>query len=226
MNDELVLPADKQQELLEAYERLADVLVTLANVTAGDFETRLPEDLPPSHPLGALTQGINEMIEALAASKEERESYQRELEAKLATIERQRLAIQELSTPIIEIWDAVLCLPVIGVVDSVRGAEMTERLLHSVTERRAKRVIVDVTGIDVMDTRTVDHFIRMARAVGLLGADCVLTGLSPPLAQTIVHLGVEMRGIHTFRTLREAIRDFVTRPQNKPVRANGHAAEK
>jgi rsbT co-antagonist protein RsbR len=211
MGDDLDLSVEKQQDLLEAYERLADVLIVLANVTSGDLDTRLPLDLPPSHPLGALNQGINDMVEALVASKTESESYQRQLEDRLAMIEKQRIAIRELSTPIIEVWDRVICLPVIGVVDSARGAEMTERLLHAVTERRAKRVIVDVTGIDVMDTRTVDHFIRMARAVELLGADCVLTGLSPALAQTIVALGVEIRGIRTFQTLREAIRNFATR---------------
>jgi rsbT co-antagonist protein RsbR len=82
-------------------------------------------------------------------------------------------------------------------------------------------VIIDVTGIDVMDTRTVDHFIRMARAVELLGADCVLTGLSPALAQTIVQVGVEIRGIRTYQTLRQAIRSFVIRPA---INGNGNGA--
>jgi rsbT co-antagonist protein RsbR len=70
-------------------------------------------------------------------------------------------------------------------------------------------VIIDVTGIEVMDSRTTDHFIRMARAVGLLGAECVLAGISPNIAQTIVHMGVELRGIGTFRSLRDALQHYV-----------------
>jgi rsbT co-antagonist protein RsbR len=124
MSDELQLPVEKQRELVEAYERLADVLVALANVSAGDLDSRLPTDLPASHPLGALHLGINEMVDALVDANRQRDAYQRDLEHQLATIELQRVAIRELSTPVIEVWDQVLCLPVIGIVDSTRAAEM------------------------------------------------------------------------------------------------------
>jgi len=221
--DDLQVPLEKQRELLEAFDCLADVLTVLANMACGDFTDRLPLDLPPTHPFGALCIGINDMIDALVESKRRSEddqrqledklatieSYRRELEDKLATIEQQRAAIRELSTPIIEVWEGVLCLPVIGIVDSSRGAEMTEGLLEAVSSRRARRAIIDVTGIDVMDTRTVDQFLRMAGAVKLLGAECVLTGVSPALAQTMVHIGVNV-GIATYRTLRDALRAFVS----------------
>ena len=133
------------------------------------------------------------------------ENANRELEAKLETIEMQQAAIRELSTPIIEVWTGVLCLPVVGVVDSQRSAEMTETLLETIVTKQARTAIVDITGIDVMDTKTADHFIKMARAVRLLGAECVISGINPGIAQTLTHIGVDLTGVRTMRNLRDAL---------------------
>lgn len=192
-------------------ERVADLLLVLSDVGNGDYSTRLVTNLPDDHPLGALYAGINEMIVSLAGEQERSIAYRRELEEKLAMIEAQRAAIKELSTPIIEVWDGVLCLPVVGVLDSVRSAEMTEALLSAIVEKRAACAIVDITGIQVMDTGTADHFMRMAKAVGLLGAECVLTGVNPSIAQTIVHMGVDLSDVTTYRSLRSALTRYVTR---------------
>jgi len=105
-----------------------------------------------------------------------------------------------------------LCLPVVGVLDSSRSADMTDALLRAIVERRARCSIIDITGIEVMDTGTADHFIRMAKAVRLLGAECVLTGLNPGIAQTIVDMGVDMAGVVTHRSLRDALHIFAKRP--------------
>ena len=129
-----------------------------------------------------------------------------DLEAKLNMIEAQRRAIAQLSTPIIQVWDEILCLPVIGVVDTSRSAEMTDRLLDTVVSQRARAVIIDITGIEVMDTKTADHFIKMAKAVKLLGAEPVITGTSPSIAQTLTHIGVDLGDIRTLRSLRDALR--------------------
>jgi len=190
-------------------ERIADVLMTLASIGAGALDERMTTELEGDDPFAILYEGVNEMVDALVAGQERLAVAQRDLEAKLDTIEQQRSAIRELSTPVIEVWDGVLCLPVVGVMDTVRSAEMTEALLHAVTERKAGFSIIDVTGIEVMDSRTTDHFIRMARAVKLLGAECVLAGISPNIAQTIVHMGVDLGGISTFRSLREALQHHV-----------------
>lgn len=192
-------------------ERIADILLVLSDVGNGDYSTRLATSLPVDHPLGALYAGINEMIVSLAAEQERSSAYRRELEEKLSMIEAQRAAIKELSTPIIEVWDGVLCLPVVGVLDSVRSAEMTEALLSAIVDKRAACAIVDITGIQVMDTGTADHFMRMAKAVGLLGAECVLTGVNPSIAQTIVHMGVDLSDVLTYRSLRSALTRYVTR---------------
>lgn len=192
-----------------AFDHIAEILMVLSEVTAGDYTGRVSVDLPDEHPFSALCRGINETIDSLAAAQGKMLAYQRELEDKLETIDRQRAAIRELSTPVIEVWAGVLCLPVVGVVDSARSSDITERLLIAVVERRAKCAIIDITGIEVMDTGTADHFIRMTKAVRLLGARCILTGISPAIAQTIVHMGVEMQGVETRRTLRHALADFV-----------------
>jgi rsbT co-antagonist protein RsbR len=191
--------------------RVADMLRVLSAVGTGEYGDRLPTDLPANHPLAALYVGVNEMIDALALEQQRAVEYQRDLEEKLNTIELQRAAIRELSTPIMEVWEGILCLPVVGIMDSSRSADMTDALLKSVVSTRARCTIIDITGIEVMDTSTADHFIRMAKAVRLLGAECVLTGINPQIAQTIVHMGVDMEGVTTHRSLRDALTHFVGR---------------
>jgi rsbT co-antagonist protein RsbR len=192
-------------------ERIADILLVVADVGSGDYATRLKSDLPEDHPLSTLYEGINTMIESLEKEQRRSLAYQQELEEKLATIELQRAAIRELSTPIIEVWEGVLCLPVVGVLDSTRSAEMTEALLSAIVEKKAECAIIDITGIQVMDTATADHFLRMARAVRLLGAQCLLTGINPAIAQTIIHMGVDLSGVVTHRTMRNALQRYVRR---------------
>lgn len=210
----------------EVYSRIADILFLLSGVTSGDFTSRLDVDLPDTHPIGALYNGINETVSSLAEAQKRAQAYQRDLEDKLATIERQQIAIRELSTPVIEVWSGVLCLPVVGIMDTTRSAEMTDALLRAVSEKKAKCAIIDITGIEVMDTGTADHFMRMARAVRLLGAQCFLTGISPSIAQTIVHMGMDLRGIVTYRTLRDALQGYVrAATQRRATQANGQQKE-
>ncbi|MBX3229278.1 MAG: STAS domain-containing protein [Labilithrix sp.] len=206
------MPEAVDQNLSELMlERIADILIVVADVGSGDYSTRLKSNLPENHPLSTLYEGINQMIGSLAKEQERSATYQKELEEKLATIEIQRAAIRELSTPIIEVWAGVLCLPVVGVLDSTRSAEMTEALLSAIVEKKADCAIIDITGIQVMDTGTADHFLRMARAVRLLGAECLLTGINPAIAQTIIHMGVDLSGVLTHRTMRTALQRYITR---------------
>lgn len=202
--------SDLDEKLADiAFDHIAEILMVLSEVTSGDYSSRVSVDLPEDHPFSALCRGINETIDSLASAQGKMLAYQKELEDKLDTIDRQQQAIRELSTPVIEVWSGVLCLPVVGVVDSARSGEITEQLLIAVVERRAKCAIIDITGIEVMDTSTADHFIRMTKSVRLLGARCILTGISPSIAQTIVKMGVEMEGVETRRTLRHALLDFL-----------------
>ncbi|MFW6197285.1 MAG: STAS domain-containing protein, partial [Myxococcota bacterium] len=153
----------------EVLDRFAQVLMALSDVAAGDYEIRLPHDLPDNHPFGALARGLNEMVAALGDAQTKAREYQNDLEEKLRVISAQQEAIRELSSPVIEVWRGVLCLPVVGMVDTARSAQMTEALLRAVVEKQAQYAIIDITGIEVMDTHTADHFLRMAKAVHLLG---------------------------------------------------------
>lgn len=193
----------------ETVDEITNALLVLATVGYGDFTSRIRTSLSTDKPLGALFAGIDEMLDALQAERERSASYQAELEEKLATIEKQRIAISELSSPIMEVWDGVLCVPIVGVMDSLRSSETTEAVLRGVAEKGANCLIIDITGIEVMDTKTVDHFVKMAQAVRLLGARCILTGVAPSIADTVVQMGLDFSGIHTERSLREGLKRYV-----------------
>lgn len=124
---------------------------------------------------------------------------------KTRLVERLRLAVDELSTPVLDVWDEVLALPIIGVLDAERSARMVERLLDQVTERRSRFVIVDLTGVELVDASTADQIVNMVRAVRLLGAEFMLSGIQPRVASMLVDLGVEFRGFRTTQTLKQAL---------------------
>jgi rsbT co-antagonist protein RsbR len=206
-----------EDELDEIRETVVDALIVLSNVAQGDCSTQLDVDMHGSNPLSFLLAGINDLIFALGTEQEQSNAFRRELDERLATIEQQRSAIRSLSTPVIEVWRGVLCLPVVGVMDTARSAEMTSALLTTIVEKGSKYAIIDITGIDVMDTRTVDHFIRMAKAIRLLGAECALTGLNPHIAQTVVHMGLDLSDIVTHRSLRDALFRYVSSANASPA---------
>jgi rsbT co-antagonist protein RsbR len=186
-------------------------LNALADFDAGDYGIQLAVDLHNRHPLGAVFARINELIATFGAEHEQSLVFRQELEGKLQMVEKQRAAIRELSTPIIELWDGILCLPIVGVMDTARSTDMTSALLEAIIVKKTEYTIIDITGIEVMDTRTVDHFIRMAKSVRLLGAECALTGVNPHIAQTVVHMGIDLSDIVTHRTVRHALLDYVRR---------------
>jgi rsbT co-antagonist protein RsbR len=184
---------------------VASMLSTLRSIESGDLDARVELPCGEDEPLGALAVCINKMTAFLAERRDETLAFQRDLEGQIATIENQRVAIRELSTPIIEIWEGVLCAPIVGVLDSARASEMTGALLTSVVTSKARLAVIDITGIEAMDTQATDHFLRMARAVKLLGSDCALSGIHPNVARTIVHMGIDLAGVASYRTLREAL---------------------
>jgi rsbT co-antagonist protein RsbR len=142
----------------------------------------------------------------------ERKRHEMAIEQALATereknaaLERLRLTVQALSTPILELWEDVLALPLIGVVDSRRAQEVMRQILEAVVEKQCRFVIIDVTGVDVLDSVTADHLLRMVHAIALLGAKTVLTGIRPPVAQTLVGLGAVFESLVTLRTLKHGL---------------------
>ena len=123
-----------------------------------------------------------------------------------ALTERQREAIEELSTPILEIWDDVLVLPIVGSFDRRRSAEVMARVLEAVTLKQARCLIIDITGVEVVDTGTADHLVKIVEGAGLLGAWCVVTGASSGVAQTLVEIGADLSRLTTLRNLKQGLR--------------------
>ena len=146
-------------------------------------------------------------LEQASALAGQYEAEARRLEDELRTRgEIQQDVLQSMSTPIIQVWDDIVTMPVVGLVDSVRASDMKNSLLETVSRTGAKFAIVDLTGVDTVDTATADHLLRVMRAVGLLGARCVITGIQPAVAQIIVGLGLDMQGVITLRSLREGLK--------------------
>ncbi len=135
------------------------------------------------------------------------ESNERLNHERLLTIERQRAAIVELATPIIDVWDDIVTLPIVGIVDTQRSVEMTQKLLQRIATTKARFVIVDLTGVDMVDTATADHLAKMMKAAQMLGSTCVITGISPNIAQTLVQLSVDLTGVRTLRSLKEGLKE-------------------
>jgi anti-anti-sigma factor len=125
--------------------------------------------------------------------------------ANVETIGRHQHAIRELSTPVIRVHDRILLMPLVGTVDSLRASQIMETLLVRVVEEKARYVIIDIAGVPVVDTKVADSLVKTTSAVRLLGAETILTGISPPIARTIVQLGVEIVNMHTRARLQEGI---------------------
>jgi len=135
-----------------------------------------------------------------------------ELQEKLAIIEQQRSTIHSMSAPIIQVWDGVLALPVVGQLDETRASDITERLLGSVVALAASQVILDLTGVETVDDATADHLLRIIRATTLLGAQSIITGVRPAVAQTLVALGADLTNTTVRSNLREAIKAAMKSP--------------
>lgn len=193
-NNFLSIRAERLQRMMQA--------LSYASVEAFDEAIALI-GTPTEDTFGELEGTLQIFFQELKAAQELRVIQEQQRKV----IESQRIAIQDLSTPIIDLWDDILTLPIVGTVDTQRSVEMTEKLLHRVAESRARCVIIDITGVSVVDTMTADHFIKMVKAARLLGSYCVVTGISPEIAQTLVQSGVDIGDIKTLRSLKEGLKE-------------------
>jgi len=117
---------------------------------------------------------------------------------------RQQQELMELSTPVVTLWEGILALPLIGTLDSARTQVVMESLLQRIVETGAAIAIIDITGVPTVDTVTAQHLLKTVAAARLMGADCIISGIRPQIAQTIVHLGVELGSVVTKATLADA----------------------
>lgn len=120
-------------------------------------------------------------------------------------IVRQQHELLELSTPVIKLWDGVLAVPVIGTLDSSRAQMVMETLLERLVETGSELAIIDITGVPTVDTLVAQHLMKTVTAIRLMGAESIISGIRPQIAQTIVHLGIDLQGIVTKSTLADAL---------------------
>jgi rsbT co-antagonist protein RsbR len=188
-------------------ERIDVISEVVSKAACKEFSARvrIPDDVDDD--FLQVEVGLNVMMDELSRAELDRVAHIAEIEKKNREIsDRSAMALRELSTPIISVWEGVLALPIVGMVDTERGAEMMEQLLFRVAADQVEYVIIDITGVSVMDTRTADSFIRMSESVRLVGAECFLTGISPAIAQTIAELGIDTSRIRTLRRLSDALK--------------------
>ncbi|MER5432560.1 STAS domain-containing protein [Streptomyces sp. NPDC002588] len=122
-----------------------------------------------------------------------------------ALIDRQRLQLMEVATPVIRLWDGIVAVPLIGTLDSARSQVVMETLLESVVTEQAQFAILDITGVPTVDSLVAQHLMKTVAAVRLMGAECVVSGIRPAIAQTIVHLGLDLGTVLTRSSLADAL---------------------
>lgn len=208
-------------------QRLA---ATLDQVLEGDYEQRISPELFSDQTVSSATGSVvgpvigrlNELLTLLAEECAAKIRYRQELEDSSTRIELLTSTLRELSTPIIEVWRGVLCLPLIGTLDRQRSAHMMELLLSAVATRRAELVIVDLTGIEDLDAQTLAQLVNVARAIRLLGTECVLTGIRASIAAALATLDADVSAMRTTATLYDALAQHLgqagssLRPRNAP----------
>jgi rsbT co-antagonist protein RsbR len=129
-------------------------------------------------------------------------TYQKSREA---VIERQQQELLELSTPVVKLWEGVLAVPMIGTLDSYRTQLVMESLLQRIVDTGSELAIIDITGVPTVDTLVAQHLLKTVTAIRLMGADCIISGVRPQIAQTIVHLGIDLQGITTKASIADAL---------------------
>ena len=177
----------------------------------------LRREIPEPARLAAATWELSELLDKLglltvAAFQQTREEV----------ISRQQEEMLELSTPVVKLWEGILALPMIGTLDSARTQVVMETLLQRIVETGSSIAIIDITGVPMVDTLVAQHLLKTITAIRLMGADCIISGVRPQIAQTIVHLGVNLQGISTKATLADALAVALERT-GRSVANNGAA---
>jgi rsbT co-antagonist protein RsbR len=144
------------------------------------------------------------------------EVYQRSREE---VIRRQQEEMLELSTPVVQLWEGIVALPLIGTLDSARTSIVMETLLQTIVDTRSELAIIDITGVPTVDTLVAQHLLKTVAAARLMGADCIISGIRPQIAQTMVHLQIDLSAVTTKATMAEALR-FALKRSGRATLAN------
>ncbi|WP_038168774.1 STAS domain-containing protein [Verrucomicrobium sp. BvORR106] len=139
------------------------------------------------------------------------------LQSREEVIIRQQEDMLELSTPVVKLWDGIVALPIIGTLDSARTSVVMESLLQRIVETGSEIAIIDITGVPTVDTLVAQHLLKTVAAARLMGADCIISGIRPQIAQTMVHLAIDLSAVTTKATLAEALKTALQRNGMKVV---------
>ncbi|MCE1154835.1 MAG: STAS domain-containing protein [Bacteroidales bacterium] len=196
--------------ITNAKERIEHIEDILSSVAAGDLDLRIESEFEDD--LTGVEQAINLLIDDLTHELKKSLKLKQEMEEKLMKIQEQQKTIlqqqedlMELSSPVSKVWENILILPVIGTLDSQRTQIMMENLLQKIVTTGCTTAILDITGVPTVDTQVANHLLKTVTAARLLGAECIVSGISPAIAQTIVHLGINLSNILTKATLQDAM---------------------
>jgi len=127
-------------------------------------------------------------------------------------VNRRSLALLEMATPVTKIWDGVLFAPIVGIIDSKRAVDIMNKSLSSIAETQARTLVLDISGVAMVDTAVANHLIKITKAAVLMVCKAVISGISPAIAQTITELGIDLSSIHTTSTIESALREFISQP--------------
>ncbi|MCC6558646.1 MAG: PAS domain S-box protein [Polyangiaceae bacterium] len=174
-----------------------------------------------SHPIRRDGAVVGAVVTAIDIT--ERKRSEALLRERLDTIERQRETIRSLGAPIIEVWDGVLTVPVLGDLDARRATEITEALLAAIVQRGARIAIIDLTGVDIMDSATADRVVRLVATVEMVGARGVVVGIQPQVARALVDIGADLSRLTTLANLREALLHAMGQRGSPRARARARA---
>jgi rsbT co-antagonist protein RsbR len=201
---------DENMKFENASERIEHIEDILSSVAAGELDARIESTIEDD--LTGVEEAINILIDDLTYELKQSKKMRQELEDKLGKIEEQQRTIVrqqddllELSSPVSKVWDNILILPVIGTLDSQRTQIMMENLLQKIVDTGCTISILDITGVPTVDTQVANHLLKTVTSARLLGAECIISGISPAIAQTIVHLGIDLSAIKTKATLQDAM---------------------
>ncbi len=185
-------PQIQAMGIAETFERVMQGEVVASPPTFFDFP--LYDDTGAVRHIAVLTRDITHEMEQSQTTEAAREE-----------LEQQRLTIMELSSPVVKVWEGILTMPLIGVIDARRATAITENLLETIVLHQADSVIIDITGVSTVDTQVANYLLSAARACRLLGSQVALVGIGSEVAQTIVHLGVDLSDLVTRSDLQAGI---------------------
>ncbi len=176
----------------------SEFVLALKKPLLGALQTRMEEG--DSAQLMSAFWGLTKLVDSMAQFTATTFQHARE-----EIINRQQEELLELSTPVVKLWEGVLAVPMIGTLDSNRTQIVMETLLQKIVETGSELAIIDITGVPTVDTLVAQHLLKTVTAIRLMGADCIISGIRPQIAQTIVHLGIDLQGISTKASLADAL---------------------